>query len=141
MGGLDVSAKVIDIASLLSGGGSFDIFMPATKPLYQSSRFCVFAGGTQLPGASSTTGTLSSLSASRASFIRRECLDHVIPLGVAHLRTLVSEYVEHYNLERNHQGLDNQLITSCRLPANTNGAIQRKQRLGGLLNYYYRGAA
>ena len=73
--------------------------------------------------------------------IRRECLDHVIPLGVAHLRNVVSEYVEHYNLERNHQGLDNQLLTPCSLPANTNGAIQRKQRLGGLLNYYYRGAA
>jgi hypothetical protein len=53
----------------------------------------------------------------------------------------VTEYVEHYNLERNHQGLDNQLLTPCSFPANTNGAIQRKQRLGGLLNYYYRGAA
>ena len=47
----------------------------------------------------------------------------------------------HYHSERNHQGLANRLI----LPepdhlANT-GAVQRRECLGGLLNYYYRAPA
>ena len=48
--------------------------------------------------------------------IKEECLQRVVPLGEGHLRLLVREYVEHYNHERNHQGLDNQLLQhpSCR---------------------------
>jgi len=36
----------------------------------------------------------------------------VIPLGERHLRKLVSEFVEHYHTERNHQGRRNKLV--CR---------------------------
>ena len=39
--------------------------------------------------------------------IKGECLRHIVPLGEAHLREVVREYVEHYNTERNHQGLGN----------------------------------
>ena len=42
--------------------------------------------------------------------IKEECLNRVVPLGEGHLRLLVKEYVEHYHRERNHQGLDNQLL-------------------------------
>jgi transposase InsO family protein len=42
---------------------------------------------------------------------RRECLERVIPLGERHLRELVREFTAHYHAERNHQGLDNALIT------------------------------
>jgi putative transposase len=52
----------------------------------------------------------------------------------------VSEFVEHYHLERNHQGLDNQLLTPL-APGNDFAPIARRDRLGGLLNYYYRDAA
>ena len=41
---------------------------------------------------------------------KEECLHRVVPLGEGHLRLLVREYVEHYHHERNHQGLDNQLL-------------------------------
>jgi len=30
--------------------------------------------------------------------IRRECLDYVIPLSEKHLRTILREWVAHYNL-------------------------------------------
>ena len=43
--------------------------------------------------------------------------------------------------ERNHQGLANVLLTGTPTPANTNASGQRRERLGGLLNYYHRGAA
>ena len=42
--------------------------------------------------------------------IRRECLDHVIVFGEAHLRRLISAYFAYYHRERNHQGLENKLI-------------------------------
>ena len=48
------------------------------------------------------------------------------------------------DLERHHQGLDNQLITPPPLtptPANDNSPVVRRERLGGLLNYYHRRAA
>jgi putative transposase len=71
--------------------------------------------------------------------IRSECLDRVELLGETHLRRSVSD--QHYRLGRNHQGLQNDLIESARDPANTNGRVERRERLGGLLNFYYRGAA
>lgn len=46
--------------------------------------------------------------------IKEECLDRVVILGENHLRLLVREYVEHYHLERNHQGLDNRLLIRAR---------------------------
>jgi hypothetical protein len=74
--------------------------------------------------------------------VKSERLDRVIPLGERHLRHLLAEYVEHYPLERNHQGLGNKIIEP--IPANTNageGVVRRRARLGGLLSYYHREAA
>ena len=42
--------------------------------------------------------------------INEECLSRVVPLGEGHLRLLVGEDVDHSHRERNHQGLDNQLL-------------------------------
>jgi len=49
--------------------------------------------------------------------------------------------VEHYHSERNHQGLANRIICPEAGHLGASGAIQRRQRLGGMLNYYYRNAA
>jgi hypothetical protein len=38
--------------------------------------------------------------------IRRECLDHLIVLGEAHLRRIVGKYAAHYNQTRTHRSLD-----------------------------------
>jgi hypothetical protein len=43
-------------------------------------------------------------------------------------------YVES-NFERNHQGLDNELIDKTDSAGRTLGALERKERLGGLLSY------
>jgi putative transposase len=71
--------------------------------------------------------------------IKEECLNKLILLGGGHLRSAVREFVEHYHIERPHQGLGNELIT----PVNDNGtgAIECHERLGGLLKSYYRRAA
>ncbi len=71
--------------------------------------------------------------------IKHECLNRVIPFGARHLRRTLAEFVEHYHRERNHQGLDNELIDGVSSTRNATG-IRRRQRLGGLLNYYCRAA-
>jgi transposase InsO family protein len=77
--------------------------------------------------------------------IKSECLDKLVPLGERHLRLAISEFVEHYHLERNHQGVENRLLTATTAPANENAdraaPIARREHLGGILNYYYRPAA
>ncbi len=72
--------------------------------------------------------------------IKEDCLDRVIPLGGAHLRELIGEYMAHYHVERPHQGLGGAFVQ----PSNdhtANGPLVRRERLGGLLNDYYREAA
>jgi putative transposase len=72
--------------------------------------------------------------------MKEDCLDRVIPLGEAHLQELIREYMVHYHVERPHQGLGGAFIQ----PSNdheADGPLVRRERLGGLLNYYYREAA
>ena len=42
--------------------------------------------------------------------IKEECLNRVILLGGRHLRRTIADFVAHYHGERNHQGIDNELI-------------------------------
>ncbi len=73
--------------------------------------------------------------------LKDECLNHCFPMGQAGLRHLVTEYLKHYHQERRHAGLDGAIIEPDPLLANRNGAIVRKDRLGGLLTMYHRVAA
>ena len=72
---------------------------------------------------------------------RTERLGRVIPLGEKHLRTILSEFLAHYHLERNHQGLGNELLTPLPANSNTSGSVRCRERLGGTLNYYCPNAA
>ena len=73
--------------------------------------------------------------------VRRECTDRVLITGQRHLQHLLQTYVEHYNTDRSHQGagIDLRAPTDDRnripFPAPTD-RIQRRRRLGGLLNEY-----
>ena len=72
--------------------------------------------------------------------IKSECLNHIVPLGVGHLRRAIREFAAHYHFERNHQGIDNELITPMAEPVNENAPIQCRERLVGLLKSYHRAA-
>jgi putative transposase len=72
--------------------------------------------------------------------VKSECLAQIIPLGERHLRHAVKEYMEHYHVERNHQGIDNKLIDDRRVRTDMSGDIEHCERLGGVLNYYRRAA-
>jgi len=51
----------------------------------------------------------------------------------------VAEYVDHYLCERNHQGLDNRLISGPPMIQMTS-RVRRRPPLGGLLNFHERAA-
>ena len=73
--------------------------------------------------------------------IKESCLERMILFGEESLRRAIREFVAHYHHERNHQGLDNQSIFPESADADLSSPIKRRQRLGGMLNYYYRRAA
>jgi putative transposase len=73
--------------------------------------------------------------------IKQSCLDRIILFGEASLRKAIREFVAHYHMERNHQGLENRLIIPLEKPPVSSGTVRRRKRLGGMLNYYYRQAA
>ena len=73
--------------------------------------------------------------------LKSECINRMIFFGRKSLGKALKEYSAHYHHERNHQGLDNQLINPIDHAADSTGAIQCRERLGGLLKYYYREAA
>ncbi len=73
--------------------------------------------------------------------IKEECLDRIVPIGAGSVRHAVSSFISHYHTERNHQGLENHLIESPPCPAIRDGRVCRRERLGGMLSYYYRMAA
>jgi hypothetical protein len=75
--------------------------------------------------------------------VRRECLDWLLVLNEAHLKRVLSDFTEHYNGHRPHRALS---LTPpdgrggfCR----TGGAfaVQRRDRLGGVIHEYFSAAA
>jgi transposase InsO family protein len=71
--------------------------------------------------------------------IKSECLDQMIFLGRKSLVRAIAEYVAHYHDERSHQGIGNEMISG--VAPQGEGAVEAKERLGGLLKYYHRRAA
>ena len=73
--------------------------------------------------------------------IKEECLDRKIFFGEKSLGTALSEYLAHYHQERNHQGLGNRILDPGVEIGRDQGPVKCRQRLGGLLRFYYREAA
>ena len=73
--------------------------------------------------------------------VKSESLARMIFFGENSLRTAVLQYLLHYQHERNHQGLGNQLIDTTDEVGAATGKVHCRKRLGGLLHYYYRDAA
>jgi hypothetical protein len=67
--------------------------------------------------------------------IRRECLDHVIVFGEAHLRRVLKTYASYYNEVRTHLSLDKH-SPDFRRPLLPVGDIAAIRILGGLHHQY-----
>lgn len=74
--------------------------------------------------------------------VRRECLDHVVILSEAHLRKVLTEYVQYFCMARPHQGLSQKIPGDDGIgtPAAADGEIIAMPVLGGL-HHDYRTAA
>ena len=70
--------------------------------------------------------------------VKEECLSKLILFGEASLRRALTEFIDHFHAERNHQGKENTLL----FPSVEVGQykpksrIRCRERLGGLLKYY-----
>jgi len=106
-----------DFREMLRGAGVKPLLLPARSP------------------------TLNAYAERFVLSIKSECLDRILLLGERHLRRAIGEYLAPYHGERNHQGLGNVLLMGAPEPANQNGRVRRRERLGGLLNFYHRTAA
>ena len=71
----------------------------------------------------------------------KECLSKVILFGERSLRRALSNYVDHFHSERNHQGKGNILLFPQNTDRGREGPVQCRELLGGLLRYYHREAA
>jgi putative transposase len=74
--------------------------------------------------------------------VRGECLDWLLILNRRHLERVLRVFVDHYNTQRPHRALKLQPPQPPEPPPTaTTGAIQRHDRLGGLIHEYHRDAA
>ena len=74
--------------------------------------------------------------------VKQECLSKLILFGEGSLRRALTEFLEHYHAERNHQGKGSVLLLPSKdtPQAALGSTIRCQKRLGGLLNYYCRAA-
>ena len=68
--------------------------------------------------------------------IRRECVDHIVVLGEAHLHRILKSYARYYNEMRTHRSLDKDAPISR--PVQRVGSIISRALLGGLHHHYVR---
>ena len=73
--------------------------------------------------------------------LRRECLDHVLVLSEQQLCCLVNEYVQYFNDDRPHQGINQRIPAKLESSRPGEGEIVARPVLGGLHHAYYRQAA
>jgi transposase InsO family protein len=68
--------------------------------------------------------------------IRQECLDHLIIINERHLRMVLVEFADYYNLHRPHRSLG--LQCPLHRPSVRDGPVTMRPVLGGLHHVYSR---
>jgi transposase InsO family protein len=72
--------------------------------------------------------------------LRRECLDHVIVLGEAHLRRILIAYLRYYHEARPHLALERNAPAPRSLEPRSLGRVIALPQVGGLHHRYARAA-
>jgi len=112
------------------------------NPLYTQEFLSIIAGSgikpVKLPPKSPN---LNAYAERFVRTIKESCLDQIIFFGEDMLRNGIREFMAHYHPERNHQGLENHLLVPLETTRATAKIVRKRERLGGLLSYYYREAA
>ena len=110
----------------------------------RDTKFCsVFratltAGGIkpiQLPARSPN---LNSYAERWVRSVKEECLSKLILFGEGSLRRAVTEFIDHFHAERNHQGKGNVLPFPVEKVGQQRprSRVRCRERIGGLLRYY-----
>jgi len=75
--------------------------------------------------------------------VKTEVLSRMIFFGERSLRYCLENYESHFHTERNHQGKGNVILFPVLVDriGETTGEVRTRERLGGLLKFYYRAAA
>jgi hypothetical protein len=96
-------------------------------------------GTSLVPACAGLWGAKANAIAERViGTLRRECLDHLIIFNERHLRSVLREYVAHYDAGRPHRALDIEIPTGppARAGPPREGRIVARPVLGGLHHEY-----
>jgi hypothetical protein len=109
----------------------------------QSFRDIIESGDVKTLPLPARSPNLNAFSERWVKSIKDDCLSKLILFGETSLRRALHDYLVHYHVERNHQGKGNVLLfpTATQAKNRVDGSVRCKERLGGLLKYYHRGAA
>jgi len=105
-------------------------------PLYTAAfRNVLRDSGVTLVRLPARSPNLNALAERFVGSVRAECLARIVPLGEAHLRAAIRALtmIE----ERPHQSLSNAL-TAPKTTSVGRGSVRCRERLGGVLKFYYR---
>ncbi|MBL8270901.1 MAG: transposase [Steroidobacter sp.] len=72
--------------------------------------------------------------------VKTACTGRMVFFSRSSLERALTQYVAHYHEGRNHKGLNNRLLKDSNLPIYRGGQVERRERLGGMLHFYYREA-
>ena len=106
---LQIARNVTDAQSGALHGKRYLIIDRDTKYSQQFRRL-VQDSGTNVIRLPPMSPNLNAYAERFVRSIKDECLDRMIFFGQASLRRAITDYMEHYHRERNHQGLENRLI-------------------------------
>src|SRR5262249_29696959 len=107
----------------------------------QSFRAIIASGRVEPLALPARSPNLNAYSERWVRSVKEECLSKVVLFGGRSLGRALSEYVEHFHAERNHQGKTNVLLFPRDTAVDREGPVQCRERLGGLLRYYHQEAA
>src|SRR6266403_1507076 len=106
-----------------------------------SFRSALASGGVKTIPLPAKSPNLNAFAERWVRSVKQECLSKVILFGERSLRRALSNYVDHFHAERNHQGKGNVLLFPRVNHRHREGSVRCRERLGGLLRYYHREVA
>jgi putative transposase len=136
---MQIARNVTDIEDGFLGGKRY-LILDRDAKYSDAFRGALVRDGVHLIRLPPRSPNLNAFAERFVRSIKSECLNRMIFFGSASLQHAISHFVAHYHTERNHQGLENRLLRPAPLITSSQ-PVHRRQRLGGMLNYYHRAAA
>ena len=98
-------------------------------------------GGPRAPSKLASARAVNAYCERWVLSVKSEMLSRMVFFSVRSLREALQEFLGHYHSERNHQGKDSILLFPRRQHAENDGDVRCRERLGGMLKFYYQEAA